>query len=564
MKRGLSHYVVPFILQKMYTQYSPKVAILSRYSSYTDYTMTDKKTVLALLALLTFAGFLRFWGLRDRGFLIWDEGCYALEGGTVQSAVSYLAAGGPMSGLKSALIGGGSVLPSGTAKPAFILLLSLWESVFGVSDFAALAMTASFGVLCVWLVFIATTMCAGRGAGLFGAFLLTVSGLHIWYSRAMMGNAIAAAVFLAGMIVYVRAAAAEEESGARRLFFAAGTVIGFAFMTHYMILPNLAALAACEMLRLFGGRDRLKAALGHTLLMSAGFAATLLAAEVCIRAVYLLFSGSLHDIAHLTYFEYLARQFLWNSSTGRGIGWAWELYIRGLVEFCGWPMALLYLAAMVASVVLFVREKRFAARAFIIQAWGTLLFWTLNPGVAAMRAFSAFAPLAAVVAGIMVWFLLSPVAQKFKRAIYAALAVLVAAGAARSVPEMLVTRSVYPQVALWLSSRSETTPVSVLEWPFLQFYLKKKIYLNKDRLKSGSGLLAAAAAGARYVVVTNTELDWMRETGNYPELLAIVSGERPEASWKLVTGGRFLAYDGLVYPQHISEVRVYPLDAETY
>lgn len=540
------------ILQKMYTQVGPPAPL-----------KMDRRTTLILLALLACAALLRFCCLGGRGFLIWDEAYYALEGRTVPSAVSYLGGGGALSGLKDHLVSGGCVLPTGTGKPGFMLLLSLWGLVFGTGDTAGLALPAFFGVLCVWLVFLAAYRAAGAAAGLGAAFLLAFSGLHIWYSRALMGNAISAFFLLLGLLVYFRAYHCADGRGARRLYFAAGAVTGFAFMVHYALLPNLAVLAVCEAVRLWEGRARLKAGLLETLAAAAGFILVLLSAEAVYAAVYGAFSGGLDGITHRTYFQYLVRQFLWSAPSGNGVGWAWSLYLGGIAEFCGRSGAVVILVAMGASAYVFFRNKSFAARVLILQALGTLLFWTLNPGIAALRAFSAFAPLSAASAGISLSWLLSAAGPRLRTAAYGCMAALVLWGAYGSVPEMLSARSVYPDAAAWLSARGVKNPVSVLEWPFLQFYLGSKITGNQDRIKDWSHVEAAAAGGARYLVATNTELDWLngRKDGLSAGLLGLMSGGAPEAAWKVGSGERFMAYDGLQYPQHISEVSVYPLPA---
>lgn len=518
-----------------------------------------KRTLLLLISLLAVAALLRFWGLGSRGFMIWDEAYYALEGRTVPAAASYLAGGGPVQGLPERLVSTGCILPTGTAKPGFMLLFSAWGIVFGSSDLSGLAMTAFSGVVCVLLVFWAGYRYYGASAGLVAAFLLTFSGFHIWYSRSMLSNQIAAAIFMSGLLLYLRAAAAPAGRKAFAAYLLTGTVMGFAFTVHYALLPNLAVLAVLEALRFRERRGSLKDAAAGTLAMGLGFMAVLAAAELAYVLLYGALGDRLGGIAHLTYFQYIVRQFLWVAPLGKGPAWAWRLYVNGFVEFNGWPSALLYLAALAGSVQVFVRNGDFAARVFIAQAWGTLLFWTFSSGPAAMRVFSVFAPLSAVVAGLSAASLAARLSALHKRVVYAAVALCVLGGAALSLPGMYSARSVYPEVASWLSARNAGDPVSMLEWPFLQFYLGSKVVNNQDRIKVPADLEKARKAGARYLVLTNTEEDWLRGPGSGRAwILGQVASPEPEVSWR-VPGGRFLAYDGLVYPQHISEVKIYPL-----
>ena len=514
---------------------------------------------MLLACLLACAALLRFWGLRDRGFMIWDEAYYALEGGTVPHAVHRLAEGGGMHEVKRCLVDGGNVLPTGTAKPGFMLLLSLWGLAFGTSDFAGMSMTASAGVLCVLLAFFAARRCAGTAAGLCAAFFLTFSGLHIWYSRVLLGNSIAAAFLMLGLLAYVRAASGLGGRRSASAFFAAGAVAGFAFMVHYALLPNLAALALCELMRLWDRRENIARELVNSLSLAAGLLSVMSAAELATRCAYRALSSGLAGVAHLTYFQYLARQFLWNAPTGNHIGWACGLYMSGLRDFLGWPSALMYAAALVLAVVLFLRERDLAFRLFIVQTWCTLLFWLLSPGVAAMRVMAVLAPLLAVTAALVSVTAAKDLGRPLRLWWGASLLAASLAGAALCVPEMLRARSVYPEAAAWLAANGEKSPASLVEWPFLQFYLGSKIYNNDDRLNGELAPATLMNSGTKYLVITNTEKDWLGGKKTYPGLLASLKNSSPEASWRTGAGGRFLAYDGMFYPQFISEVEIYKL-----
>ncbi|OGR42590.1 MAG: hypothetical protein A2X28_11355 [Elusimicrobia bacterium GWA2_56_46] len=518
----------------------------------------NRKSFLLLSLAVACAAFLRFWALSERGFLLWDEAYYALEGKTIPSAISYIIGGGNVSGLKEYLIAKGCILPTGTGKPVFMLLLSAWGIVFGTGDFAGMAMTAFFGVLCVALVFFAAYKYSGAPAGLLAAFLLAFSGLHVWYSRSLMSNSIAVFFLLCGLLLYLSWAVSP---GARRLRgLAAGAVIGLAFMTHYSMLPNLAALAVCEAVRLWSARDRFRAEAVNALIPAAGFAVVLAACELCYAAVFRVAGERLGDVAHLTYFQYLLRQFLWNApETSFG---GWKFYLHGFAGVSGWFSVWLYLAALAGSVYLFIKRPALGVGVFILQAWGTLLFWTLNPGTAALRAFVAFAPFSAITAGFVVSELAGMIGRPLARgALYAlpVLAVVFSGGGALA--EMLQARSVYPAAAAWLAPKGPDEVVSMLAWPFMQFYMEGKIYANHDRIETRADLERAVRGGAGYLMTDNAEkvVFEMSKTGVYPDLVGIINSGRPEAEWKFGRGGRFLAYDSMLYPLTITEVKIYPL-----
>jgi len=518
----------------------------------------NRKSFLLLSLVLACAAFLRFWALSERGFLLWDEAYYALEGKTIPSALSYIIGGGAVSGLKEYLIAKGCILPTGTGKPVFMLLLSAWGIVFGTGDFAGMAMTAFFGVLCVALVFFAAYKYSGVPAGFSAALLLAFSGLHIWYSRSLMSNSIAVFFLLCGLLLYISWAVSP---GGRRLRgMAAGAVIGFAFMTHYAMLPNLAALAVCEIIRLWTARGRFRAEVVNTLMPAAGFALVLTACELCYTVVFKGFGEKLGDVAHLTYFQYLLRQFLWSVPEASFGGW--KFYLQGFAEVSGWFSVWFYLAVMAGSAYLFVKRPGFGARVFILQAWGTLLFWTLNPGTSAFRAFVTFAPLSAIAAGFVISELAAVLARPPVRVVfYAALAVAVFFSGRSALVEMLRVRSVYPSVASWLDSNGGSEVVSMIGWPFSQFYMGRKVYANHDRIWTRGDLERAVRGGARYLLTDNAEkiIFEAEKTGVYPDLVKIIDSGHPEAEWRLEYGGRFLAYDSQLYPLCFSEVKVYPL-----
>jgi uncharacterized membrane protein len=71
---------------------------------------------------------------------------------------------------------------NGFNGPLYMLLMRLWLSLSGVSDFALRYFSTLCGVALVAAVFVVARRLAGRRTAIIAAWLITISPVHIWYS----------------------------------------------------------------------------------------------------------------------------------------------------------------------------------------------------------------------------------------------------------------------------------------------------------------------------------------------------------------------------------------------
>lgn len=135
--------------------------------------MAKRKIIIFVALLILVAGGLRFFRLTDRGLYFPDEtryyryavkGCEVLSNDSLRNAVRF--AGDTFS-----------------AKPGHTMLGIIGMKLLGISQYSVLIVNAFLGVLTVVIIFLITNTFYTSGAALIAALTLTLSGLHIHYSR---------------------------------------------------------------------------------------------------------------------------------------------------------------------------------------------------------------------------------------------------------------------------------------------------------------------------------------------------------------------------------------------
>ena len=120
---------------------------------------------------------------------------------------------------------------------------------------AGRTLSAVFGLLTIWLVYLLGRRTYGGTAGIFAALLLAVTPSHIVYSAYMVKNV--PETFWAALSLYFLWKAAE--SGGGRDFFLGGACAGLATATRFSSAPLLAMIPAALLLRPAGERSPGKA-----------------------------------------------------------------------------------------------------------------------------------------------------------------------------------------------------------------------------------------------------------------------------------------------------------------
>ncbi|MBI3333826.1 MAG: glycosyltransferase family 39 protein [Candidatus Omnitrophica bacterium] len=197
-----------------------------------------------LCLILVAAGWLRFAGLSERGYLFLDEGVYYEDSQFHGGLLLACRSGGWSQGLaylNDPRRWAGD--PPLHAKPGYTLLGSVAIGLFGMTPEVMLRISAACGLLTVLLTWLLGRRLGGRWVGLGGAGFLALSAAHINYSRAALSEAAATLAFILALWLYLwaRAGAAPR----RRAFgvFMSGAAAAWAFLANRR-LPMLPFLFA--------------------------------------------------------------------------------------------------------------------------------------------------------------------------------------------------------------------------------------------------------------------------------------------------------------------------------
>jgi mannosyltransferase len=147
-----------------------------------------------------------------------------------------------------------AVIVDGVHPPLYYLLLRVWLVLAGQSEFALRFPSALTGVLTVALLLRAGWTWMDRRIARWGALLIALNPLHVWYSQEGRMYALLALLALAGMMVFSRAL------DSRRLWAWGGLVVvsTLAYLTHYFAL-YLPLVEFAFVLATFGRQHRVLA-----------------------------------------------------------------------------------------------------------------------------------------------------------------------------------------------------------------------------------------------------------------------------------------------------------------
>jgi mannosyltransferase len=67
--------------------------------------------------------------------------------------------------------------------PLYFVLLHYWIHLFGASEFAARLLSAIIGIISLFMIYKVGSLVFDHEAGLLSAFIMALSGFHIWYSQ---------------------------------------------------------------------------------------------------------------------------------------------------------------------------------------------------------------------------------------------------------------------------------------------------------------------------------------------------------------------------------------------
>ncbi len=126
---------------------------------------------------------------------------------------------------------------SESTPPVYYALAWVWTQLVGTGEFGLRSLSAAAGVATVPVAYLIGVELRGRRAGLWGAALVAVNPMMLWYSQEARAYALVALFGALSILYWLRA----ERSGARRDFVWWGVWSGLALGTHYFVaFPILA------------------------------------------------------------------------------------------------------------------------------------------------------------------------------------------------------------------------------------------------------------------------------------------------------------------------------------
>lgn len=167
---------------------------------------------IVLLIIIGVGFFLSTYHLLDRGLTCHDEGYYLV--GTQQLKERPLFS-----------------LPSCSAKPGHISLISLMSIFVGLEDYTSLIISAIFGILTIFLIYLVGRGMYSRESGLWAAFLIAISPYHLYYSRSGYSFTSALFFYILGIYLYYLSQVARSRKLLKLLI--SGICIGLAIACHH-------------------------------------------------------------------------------------------------------------------------------------------------------------------------------------------------------------------------------------------------------------------------------------------------------------------------------------------
>ena len=154
--------------------------------------MVNKKTVLILLIFILILGsFLRIYKLGDESFWF-DES--AIMYVTRQNALDIIMDIYTTTRLAP------EYFETGGTPPLYYVLANYWTKLIGLNEFKLRLLSALFGIISIYMIFLIGKMVFDYRVGLVSAFILSINYMHIYYSQE--ARAYSLIILLTLLIVY--------------------------------------------------------------------------------------------------------------------------------------------------------------------------------------------------------------------------------------------------------------------------------------------------------------------------------------------------------------------------
>lgn len=196
-----------------------------------------KKLSFFLVVIIFVAAFLRFYHIQDKCFFFTDEAANSREAIFMKSIFIYTLESfflkdttdkKRVTYISNNLNG----LPLTNPKPGHASLIALFSVLTkGVRDYTASIMSATFGLATVVLIFFLGRSLYSTRVGILAAFLLSISGYHLLYSREGIAEVNTLFFFVLANIFYIQSI--KDKYFSIWYLGLAGFFIGVAYSCHY-------------------------------------------------------------------------------------------------------------------------------------------------------------------------------------------------------------------------------------------------------------------------------------------------------------------------------------------
>lgn len=134
-----------------------------------------------------------------------------------------------------------------THPPFFFLLLRFWRDLLGPSDMAARLLPCVASVTAIGLFYRVAARINGRGAAIWGALLMSLSGQQIFYAQEVRSYSLIVLLGVAALGVLIDI---EQQGDTSLRLISFGSLVLALVMTHYFTIGLVIALAVYAGLRL--------------------------------------------------------------------------------------------------------------------------------------------------------------------------------------------------------------------------------------------------------------------------------------------------------------------------
>ncbi|MFH1744868.1 MAG: glycosyltransferase family 39 protein [bacterium] len=140
-----------------------------------------------------------------------------------------------------------------SARPGYILLITIPTLIFGVKDYIPTFLNASLSLASIYLVYkIGKEMIGKTVVGLLSALVLSISGYSIFFSRTGSAQTASSFFLILGMLFYFYSLRVDENAVSAKFYLKlAAITFGFLFTTHYNVHIFLAIIFCFDIVYFF-------------------------------------------------------------------------------------------------------------------------------------------------------------------------------------------------------------------------------------------------------------------------------------------------------------------------